>query len=429
MKPVMNSSHSVYALGVGTTRFKRWPKRDHIDLAREALHEALTDAGLSDGQRLSRVWFGNCGMHYWGQSNIRGQAVCAPLAAEGLLAQAPAVVNVEGGCATGSLAAYGALGDLLSGRADFAVALGVEKTLIAHNPAKILELFASGMNQWTQHEDREFYRQEAERVGAEFNPAPDRIILLDISALHAQAHMRRYNVTPEQIAWVASKSHKHGALNPKAQYQAEMSVDEILKDHAILSPLTRSMCAPISDGAAAVIFVSARGLSELSPTQRARAVPILACEMSGGQVASWDAEGPTARAAQRAYQMAHCGPKDVHIVELHDSTAYSEILHLEELGLCPVGQAAQQSLAGYTQLDGPLPVNMSGGLISKGHPLGASGLAMIGEVATQLRREGGQRQCQPQGGELTLGLAQNGGGLLGFQEASSVVTLLGAPQL
>jgi len=418
---------AVYVLGVGTTRFKRWPKLDHVDLAREALTEALTDAGLSEGQCLERVWFGNCGMHYWDQSNIRGQVVCAPLAAEGLLPIAPEVINVEGGCATGSLAAYGALGDLLAGRAHFALALGVEKTFIAHNPAKMFELFASGMNQWTAQESMAWYRKEAERIGVKFKPAPDRIILLDISALHAQAHMRRYQVTAEEVAYVASKNHAHGALNPKAQYQTEMSIDDILDDHPILEPLTRSMCAPISDGAAAVIFVSAQGLTTLSPEQRARAVPVLACEMGGGQLEAWDAEGPTARAGRRAYRVAGCTPDDIHVAELHDSTAYAEILHLEELGLCQVGQAARQSFAGYTRLDGHVPVNTSGGLISKGHPLGASGLAMIGEITTQLRQEAGQRQCQPQGGELTRGLVHNGGGLLGFQEASSVVTILGSP--
>ena len=418
---------SVYVLGVGTTRFRRWPKRDHVDLAREALNEALKDAGLREGKRIERVWFGNCGMHYWGQSNIRGQVVCAPLADEGLLPMAPEVINVEGGCATGSLAAYGALGDLLAGRVNFTLALGVEKTFISHNPMQMLELFASGMNQWTAQDTMAWYRQEAERIGSRFNPAPDRIVLLDISVLHAQAHMKRYQVTAEEIAYVSSKNHAHGALNPKAQYQTEMSVDEILEDHLILDPLTRSMCAPISDGAAAVIFVSAQGLAELSSEQRARAIPVLACEMGGGQLAAWDAESPTTRAARRAYRVAECTPGDIHVAELHDSTAYAEILHLEELGFYSAGQAAQQSLSGCTRLDGALPVNTSGGLISKGHPLGASGLAMIGEVVTQLRQEGGQRQCQPQGGELSRGLVHNGGGLLGFQEASSVVTILGVP--
>lgn len=422
----ISADAAVYVIGVGQTHFKRWPKRDHIDLARSALQDALRDAGFGDGERLQKVWFGNCGMHFWGQSNIRGQAVCAPLASEGLVDRSPEIVNVEGGCATGALAGYGAIGDLLAGRARFSLALGVEKTLIAHDPAKILKLFASGMNQWRREEDLEWYQAQAAQLNLSFEPAPDRIILLDVSALHARAHMERYQVSAAQVAAVASKSHAHGALNPLAQYQSEMSVEEILADHPILAPLTRSMCAPISDGAAAVIFASREGLSELSPAQRARAIPVLACEMSGGEVAPWDAEGPSVRAARRAYQSAGVQPRDIHVAEVHDATSYAELLRLEELGLCPLGEAGKISERGETRLTGSLPVNTSGGLVSKGHPLGASGLAMIREVTTQLRREGGARQCLPSGGELSRGLVQCGGGLLGFQEASSVVTLLGA---
>jgi acetyl-CoA acetyltransferase len=418
---------NVYLLGVGVTHFKRWFKRDHIDLAREALSEALSDAQLSEGTRLERVWFGNCGMNFWGQSNIRGQVVCAPLASEGLLAETPEVINVEGGCATGSLAVYGAMGDILSGRSDFAVALGVEKTFIAHDPAKILELFSSGMNGWESESDLQFYRAEAERINTQFTPAEDRIILLDVSALHAQAHMNRYGVTQEQLACVASKSHAHGALNPKAQYQSEMSPEMILADHEILHPFTRSMCAPISDGAAAAILVSENALKTLAPETQARAIPIFACEMTGGTRTSWDAESPTERAGKRAYKAASINPSQLSLVEVHDATAYAELLHLEALGICPHGSAAQWTLEGHSRLDGVLPVNTSGGLISKGHPLGASGIAMIGEVMTQLRGEAAARQVKPQSGRLEWGLTQNGGGLLGFQEASVIVTILGAP--
>ena len=420
-------NHNIYLIGAGMTHFKRWPKRDHIDLAREALTEAIQDSGLTEGTQLSRVWFGNCGMHYWGQSNIRGQAICAPLAAEGLLSESPEVINVEGGCATGSLAVYGAIGDLLSGRVDTAVALGVEKTFIAHNPAQILKLFASGMNRWRAEEDLDFYRAEAQRVGASFEPSADRIILLDISALHAQAHMSRYGVTENQIAAIASKSHAHGALNPKAQYQRAMTIEDILDDHAVLKPFTRSMCAPVSDGAAAGIFVNETRLKTLPTEIQARALPILACEVAGGRVGPWDQVSPTQRAAERAYKRAGVTANDLDLLELHDATAYAEILHLEELGVCLNGEAARWSAEGHSRLDGKLPVNTSGGLISKGHPLGASGIAMLGELASQLRGEAGARQASPQRGSPRLALAHNGGGLLGFQEASTVVTLIAAP--
>ena len=419
------TAHPVYLLGAGYTPLRRWPKRDHIDLAREALTTTLADAGLDDGQRIERIWFGNCGMHFWGQSNIRGQAVCTPLAEEGLLPHSPEVINVEGGCATGSLAAYGAIGDILAGRSHITLALGVEKTFIAHQPAHIFELFASGMNQWRKDEDLSFYQSEAARMDLPFSPSPDRIMLLDIAALHARAYMEKYSVTAQDLALIAEKSHANGALNPRAQYQTHMTVDDILNDHEVLTPFTRSMCAPVSDGAAAAIFVSQSELLKLPAEVRERAIPVLACELAGGQRTTWEEVGPTQRAAQRAYRTANCHPRDIDVIELHDATSFAELLHLEELGLCEPGDGVRLTRSGATRLDGRQPVNPSGGLISKGHPLAASGLAMLSEVATQLRSDAKQRQIKANGSPPKLGLTHNGGGMLGFQEASVVVTLLG----
>lgn len=422
----MNSSQ-VYLLGAGYTHLRRWPKRDHLDLAQEALTTALVDAGLSEGERINRVWFGNCGMHHWGQANIRGQVVCAPLSEKGLLANAPTVINVEGGCATGSLAVYGAIGDILSGRVDIAVALGVEKTFIAHDPSQILTLFASGTNLWRAEESLAFYRQQATDLGLNFQPSPERISILDIAALHAQAYLKQHHLSMEDLAHVASKSHAYGALNPKAQYQTAMSVSEVMEDHLILTPFTRSMCAPISDGAAAAILISHEALSQLSPEAQARAIPILACETAGGQQSHWEREGATARAAQAVYRSAQLTPDQIDLVELHDATAFAELLHLEELRLCDAGRAASLTRQGETGQEGRIPVNLSGGLISKGHPLAASGIAMMAEVAAQLRGEAGPRQAHPSRGRLEIAMTHNGGGLLGFQEAAAVVTVFGKP--
>ena len=426
----------VYLIGAGYTAFKRWPKRTHLDLAREALSLAFADAGLPEDvsfaddldHRPESIWFGNCGLPFWGQPNLRGQVLLSTLIEEERLPFGCPTMNVESGCATGGLAAYSAFGEVMSGRADLSLALGVEKTFIDHNPAQILDLFLSGTDRLNPEAALAFYRHAAEELNLPFELSPKRIPLVDISALHARAHMDRYGVTRAQVAQVASKSHANGALNPKAQYQTEMSPQEILDDVLTLDPLTRSMCAPISDGAAALLVASEKGLARFDEVTRRRAIPLLSSALSGGGRASWDEEGPTSRAAQMAYRKANLSADDVDFAEVHDATAYSEILHLEALGFCEVGSGGRYSADGETSLEGARPINTSGGLISKGHPLAASGIAMIAEVMTQLRQEGGARQLNSSTAPQ-IGLVHNGGGLIGFQEALSSVTLLGAPRI
>jgi acetyl-CoA acetyltransferase len=414
------SSMNVYALGVASTTFKKWPDRSFRELAGEACRDAIQDAGLADGTELSQIAFGNCAMAAWGQANIRGQVALGHLTRTGYLDPVTPIINVEGGCATGSLALHHCVQAIASGQHDLTMAMGVEKTWIPDNPAKSFALFAGGMDQLHTDEWMSFYKREAARVEQEFSPDPRRIIFLDVHGLQARHHMAQFGTTIEQIAGVAVKNRTHALNNHRAQFRRPTSTSDILNDIPIVSPLTRSMCAPISDGAAAVILCSERYINE-SASRRARAIRIDACTLSGGQYRGIDEASVIERAAHLAYAEAEVHPGDIDIAEVHDATAFCELLHYESLGFCPRGDGGRYFESGATQKDGALPVNLSGGLISKGHPLAASGLGMIHELVTQLRGEAKERQApnQPQ-----KALAQNAGGLMGFDEALCGVTIL-----
>ncbi len=413
-------SEGVWVVGVATTRFKRWPERDHSDLAEEALAGALADAGLADGGDVGRVWFGNCGMHHWGQGNVRGQVALADALSDGRLNARAPVINVEGGCATGSMALHGAVADVRAGHADLALALGVEKTFMPTMPERMMALFDGALDQLKPDRWGDFYRAAAEREGLPYRPHPARIQLLDVCAMQAMWHMRTHGTSPAQIAASAAKNHGHSVHNPNAQYRKAMSAEEVLADKPVIGPLTRAMCAPISDGAAAVLVVNARGLAALPKATRARAVAVIGSAQAGGTWRSLGEPSVARHAGDAAYAMAGVGPDDIDVVELHDATSFAE-LHLSEmLRFCDEGQGGAYVASGAATLGGERPANLSGGLVSKGHPLGASGLAMVHELATQLRGEAGARQVR----DAHVALAENGGGLIGFDEAACAVTIL-----
>ena len=414
---------NVYALGVASTVFKKLPDRSFRDLANEACRDAVQDAGLQDGRSISQIAFGNCAMGAWGQANIRGQVALGDLASQGYINPGTPIINVEGGCATGSLALHHCVQAIASGQHDLVMAMGVEKTWIPDDPAKSFALFAGGIDQLHSDQWMSFFKTSAQEANQEFQPDPRRIIFLDVHGLQARHHMAKFGTTPAQIAGVALKNRTHALDNERAQFRRPTSTADILNDIPIIAPLTRSMCAPISDGAAAVILCSERYFRQSAPAQ-ARAIRIDACALSGGQYRHIDAPSVTERAAALAYARAEVGPDDIHIAEVHDATAFCELLHYESLGFCPSGEGGRYLESGATQKDGTRPVNLSGGLISKGHPLAASGLSMIHELVTQLRGEAGSRQAP---NTPRRALAQNAGGLIGYDEALCGVTILSCP--
>ena len=410
----------VYLIGAFSSVFSKRSDDSVKDLTREAYRGVLSDAGLIDSNDIESCWFGNCGMWVEEQGSIRGQVCLTPLVREGLFPERVPVINVEGGCATASLALNGAWKDIAAGTVDMVLALGVEKTFYPNNPAQSVRLFEGGIDQYDKSEWQDYYVAAGKTVGKRFEPGSDRSIFMDTYAMQACHHMQRYGTTQAQIAAAAAKNHCHGALNPRAQYRFEMTVEDVLADREVSWPLTRAMCAPIGDGAAGALLVSARRLRDLPSAVRERAVRVVATSLSGGKYRALEEPSLSRFAAQKAYRQAGLDPAAIDVAEVHDATSFCEIYQAEMLGFCDEGQGGVFIASGATRLDGVLPINTSGGLVSKGHPVGATGLSMIAELAEQLRGEAGERQVL---GAHTA-LAENGGGVVGFDEAACSVVIL-----
>lgn len=414
-----------WIIGTSCTRFGKQPGRSFKDLTREAYLAALADAGFSDGGRIGNAWFGNCGMHQWGQGNIRGQVCFTPLVREGLFPERVGMTNVEGGCATASMALHGAWKDVLSGTADLSLAIGVEKTFVPETvpdaAAKQQAIFDNGIDQLDPQDWLAYYAAAGEDAGKPFTPKDGGgTLFMDTYAMQAAWHMKHCGTTVEQIAAGASKNHAMGALNPLAQYRFEVTPQQVLADRMVSWPLTRAMCAPIGDGAAAALVCSGAFLKTLPKAVQERAVRIAGAALTGGKYRRLDEPGLSRLAAQRAYAMAGITPDQVSVAEVHDATSFCEIYQAEMMGFCADGAGGAYVASGATSLGGERPINLSGGLVSKGHPVGATGLSMIHELALQLRGEAGARQ-QP---GAHIGLAENGGGVMGFDEAACAVTIL-----
>ncbi|MDF1733592.1 MULTISPECIES: thiolase family protein [unclassified Minwuia] len=410
-----------YIIGSFSTRFQKWPDKSFKDLTREAYLGALADAGMENGDDIEFGWFGNCGMWLHNdQGSIRGQVCFTPLVNEGLFPARVPMVNVEGACATASMALHGAWKDILSGQTDVSLAIGVEKIWIPDEPEKIQRSFYAGIDNFDPEEWQEYYRNAGEEAGKSFETGPDRTVFMDTYAMQACYHMKKHGTTQRQIAAGAAKNHNYGALNPNAQYQFPMTVDQVVEDRPVSFPLTRSMCSPIGDGAAAAVVVSEDYYKGLPQAVKDRAVKIRANALSGGKYKRLDEPSLSMTAAQKAYAHAGLKPEDVQVAEVHDATSFCEVLQVEMMGFCDVGEGGRFVEAGETGPGGKVPVNTSGGLVSKGHPVGATGLSMIYELTTQLRGEAGERQVP----DARIALAENGGGVIGFEEAACSVTIL-----
>lgn len=411
----------VYVIGTSCTSFGKRPDDGFKTLTREAYLDCLADAGLETGEMIEQAWFGNCGMGTFGQRNIRGQVCFTPLVRDGLFPERVPMINVEGGCATASMAFHGAWKDVASGDMDAALAIGVEKTFFPGDPQRTSEIFAGGIDQIDPQEWHGYYRDRSEETGKPFDPeSGGGTIFMDTYAMQAAWHMKQWGTRQEQIAMAASKNHWHGSLNPKAQYRFEVSVEDALQDREVSWPLTRAMCAPIGDGAAAALLVSEESLAKQPAETRDRAIKVRASVLSGGKYRDPKEPGLSRVAAQKAYAKSGLAASDVDILEVHDATSFCEIYQLEMLGFADDGAGGNLIESGATRLGGRLPVNLSGGLVSKGHPVGATGLSMIHELSLQLRGEAGDRQSE----KARIGLAENGGGVIGFDEAACSVILL-----
>jgi acetyl-CoA acetyltransferase len=244
---------------------------------------------------------------------------------------------------------------------------------------------------------------------------------MDVYAAMCRHHMLRYGTTQRQIAAVAAKNHGHSVHNPLAQFQQPFSIEQVLASPPIAYPLTTLMCSPISDGAAAVLLCNAAGLKKLNGAG-GRAIRVLASVIQTGTTRSIDEREKIVAhlAAKKAYEQAGVAPSDVSVAEVHDASAIGEILNAESLMLVPFGEGGPAAERGDFTVGGKIPINPSGGLESKGHPIGATGLGQIHELVTQLRGEAGKRQVEG----ARIAIQENGGGLFGIEEAVVAVTIL-----
>ncbi|HSV80015.1 MAG TPA: thiolase family protein [Ramlibacter sp.] len=407
---------AVFIAGVGMTRLGKLPELSVKELTRIAVVKALGDAGLPL-QAVQAAWFSNSRQGQMeGQNSIRGQCALRSMGFESI-----SIVNVENACCSSSTGLNQAFASVKAGLVDVALVVGAEKMFYPDKKELMLQAFRGG---WDVHAEAETERRllalgEGVAMPEVAHGGP-RSVFMDIYAALARQHMRLYGTTQRQIAAVAAKNHWHSTMNPLAQYQHELSVDAVLGDRLVSWPLTLPMCAPLSDGAAALVVCSERALARVD---RQRAVRVLASALvSGSDRAADDLSRHLGRiAANKAYEQAGIGPDAIDVAEVHDATSFAEILHVENLGFCAPGDGGPITERGETRLGGRLPVNPSGGLVSKGHPIAATGAIQIHELVTQLRGEAGARQVQG----ARFAAAENGGGFYGSEEAATVVTLLG----
>ena len=410
----------VYVIGVGMIRFGKHPEKSVKELTADAMEAVLLDAPPDIKKDLEAVWYSNS---LWGQTtgqhSIRGQVATAALGIPGI-----PVMNVENGCAGATSALHGGWMSIKAGVYDVVLAMGVEKVWFPEDKAKMFGWFMSGMDvefgrtmiaAFQEHAAKG--KEEGAGGGGDGKKGGSHSPFMDVYGMGARLHMERYGTTQRQLAVISAKNHYHGSLNPLAQYQKNMSVEEVLADNVVSYPLTRPMCAPIGDGAAAAILCSERGLKRYPD---ARPVRIRASVLAAGAFPDYGLKPIGERLSRKAYEQAGLGPEDIDVAEVHDATAFGELLQCEELGFCAEGMGGVLAESGDTTLGGKLPINTSGGLECRGHPIGASGLAQIHELATQLRGEAGARQVEG----AKIALSENGGGFIGMEEAAMCVHIL-----
>jgi acetyl-CoA acetyltransferase len=409
--------NEIYIVGVGMTAFGRLLDRSVYDMVGEAVGLALTDAGCRKEDIGSAFYATLTNGQFQGQTAIPGPIAMRRLGIEGI-----PVFTVENACAAGSSAFNLATMALRAGSCDIALAVGAEKMNIP-DKAKMFAAFDGGWDVSTVEQNKATLLAMGEGVVPPPGTMSERpySVFMDVYAAICRNHMLRYGTTRRQIAAVASKNHQHSVHNPLAQFQKAFSIDEVLASPPIAYPLTTLMCSPISDGAAAVVLCNADGFKRLNGS-RGRAVRVLASVIQTGTTRSLDEpEKIVARlAATKAYAQAGVAPTDVSVAEVHDASAIGEILNAESLMLVPLGEGGPAAERGDFTIGGRIPINPSGGLESKGHPIGATGLGQIHELVTQLRGEAGKRQVA----NARIAIQENGGGLYGIEEAVVAVNIL-----
>lgn len=361
----------VAIIGVGTTAFGKFPKARVVDMASVAVTEALRDASMDRG-----------GIQCAYSSTVFGGAVLGQRILENVGISKIEVNNLENACAGGASAFRAAWYAIASGIYDVGIAVGAESMTTSPIAGKLIP-----------PEEGDLAGQLGMNMPAHF-------------AMGMKRHMHRYRTTLEQFAKISVKNHRNGCLNPYSQYKKAISLEEVLNSRMICDPITLLQCCPNTDGAAAVILCS----MDIAKKYNARPVRVAASVLKMGDYAyRWAdmaSSDLTRECTAEAYEMAGCGPGDIDVCECHDAFAYSELSHYEEFGFCDNGEGGTLVDSGETEIGGRIPVNPSGGLLSRGHPVSATGIEQIAEIVWHLRGEAGQRQVEG----ARVGLAQTMGG-------------------
>jgi acetyl-CoA acetyltransferase len=397
------------------TKFGKFLDRSMKDIAAEAVKGALDSAGV-DKSKLQVAVVGNATAGLiTGQEMIRGQVALREMGIGGI-----PIINTENACASSSTAFHVAWMYVASGMYDVALAVGMEKLYHEDKTRSFKAIGAAVDVEWVQQMQAAAAAakeaQKQDNPGVAEGAGEKRSMFMDFYAAFARSHMAKYGTTKEQFARVAVKNHYHGSLNPHAQYREVYSLEDVLASPPVAEPLTRLMCSPIGDGAAAAVLVSA----DVARQYTTKPVYVKASVLGSGFDRQPGADDVTVTVAKKAYEMAGVGPEDLNVVECHDASAPAELVLYEELGLCAPGEGGKLIDSKATYVDGPIPVNPSGGLISKGHPIGATGVAQIYEIFTQLRGEAGDRQVK----NPKVGLTENGGGMVKGDPAALSVHIL-----
>ena len=407
----------IYIAGIAMTEFGRHPDRSLQGMALEALNGALADARAQRSDIGAVFYAGITNGQLQGQLSIPGQVVCSKIGIEGV-----PIYNVENACASGSTAVHLAVQSLRAGATDVVLALGAEK-MVVPDKMKTLSLFEAGWDVSTAEENYATLVRMGEGIVVPAGSESDRPYskFMAIYAAMCRWHMKTYGTTQRQIAAVCAKNHNHSVHNPYSQFRKPFTIEEVLAAPPITYPITLPMCAPMTDGAAAAIICTEAGLKRIGADPK-RCVRIAASVIRSFTLR--DLAEPEKHvshlAALQAYEIAGLGPQDMQVAEVHDASAMGEIIQSENLGLAPLGQGGICAERGDFTVGGRIPINPSGGLESKGHPLGATGIGQLFELTTQLRGEAGARQVQG----ARHAIQENGGGLIGIEEGAVAVHIL-----
>ncbi len=374
----------VAVIGVGQSMFGKFPEKTAAELGAEAVSIAIRDSGLSPKD----IQVAYAARNY--DTNCTAQAILKEVGIRAL-----EMINVENACAGGATAFRGVWKEIADDHYDIGIAIGVESMTTSPIAGRLIP-------------------PEKDDLDGHLG-----LTMPAMFAMVARRQMEEYGATVEDFAMVSVKNHYHGSLNPQAQYQKEFTIEEVLNSRMICDPITLLMCCPNTDGAAAAILCS----MEVARRYTTHPIKVIASTLLTGDYKYFQEDiciSPVGRkVAKMAYEMAGCDPKDIDLVEMHDAFANEEILRYEDLGLCKPGEGLSLLRSGATKIGGRIPVNPSGGLLSLGHPLSASGVRTICEVVLHLRGQAGARQTL----NAKVGLAHMLGGLVTGLEHGAVASI------